>query len=244
MKLIFLGTSHGVPMPGRNYQSILIETDAGLYLIDAGAPVMEQLINRGYDLSRLKAVFITHMHTDHTFGLVHIIILSSWYYKMMAYQAYLPEQLGIDEITTATCSIYHGAVSPQVSLHTVTEGLFFDDGNIKVSAIPTNHMERYGRKAFGYLVEHEGKRIYVTGDMSSSLNDFPSPEQYGKVDAFVPECAHFPAERLLPKLKTVSADRVMPIHVFPLAKYDILREHADEIPATLIFPNDGDEFIF
>ena len=62
MKIKFLGTSHGVPLPERHYQSILIETDNGDYLFDAGAPVMECWIKEGYDLTKLKSVFVTHVH--------------------------------------------------------------------------------------------------------------------------------------------------------------------------------------
>ena len=243
MKVIFLGTSHGVPMPGRHYQSILIETEKGGYLIDAGAPVMELLINRGYDLSRLKSVFVTHMHTDHSIGLVNTVILASWYYKMMAYDVYLPEELAIKEIKTACCSIFHGALTDRVVFHTVDEGLVFDDGNIRVTAVPNDHMLKYPRKSFSYLIEQGDERVYVTGDLGHPLTDFPAPEAYkGHVNAFICECAHFSAEKLLPKLATVKADAVMPIHVFPLDKYDTLAAHAGEIPAKLIFPNDGDEF--
>ena len=61
MQIRFLGTSHGVPMPERFYQSMLIETDNGnSYLVDAGAPVMDLLVRLNYDLTRVKAAFITH----------------------------------------------------------------------------------------------------------------------------------------------------------------------------------------
>ena len=40
MKFKFIGTSHGWPLPGRNCQSFLLETDNGSYLIDMGAPVI------------------------------------------------------------------------------------------------------------------------------------------------------------------------------------------------------------
>ena len=38
MKIKFLGTSHGVPMPGRYYQSFLIEAGENAYLVDAELP--------------------------------------------------------------------------------------------------------------------------------------------------------------------------------------------------------------
>ena len=48
----------------------LIETAKGGYIIDAGAPVMDCLLRRGFEPEKLKAVFITHMHGDHVNGLI------------------------------------------------------------------------------------------------------------------------------------------------------------------------------
>ena len=64
MKITFLGTSHGVPSEERYCQSMLLEIGENAYLIDAGAPVMNILLRRHFDLNRLKAIFLTHMHGD------------------------------------------------------------------------------------------------------------------------------------------------------------------------------------
>ena len=80
MKIRFLGTSFGAPSAGRHQQSILLETaDGSGYLVDAGAPVLDILVNTGYDLTKLKAVFITHLHGDHMNGLHDIINLAAYY---------------------------------------------------------------------------------------------------------------------------------------------------------------------
>ncbi|MBQ4607246.1 MAG: MBL fold metallo-hydrolase, partial [Clostridia bacterium] len=58
----------------------LLEADSGeAYLVDAGAPVLDILVNAGYDLTKLKAVFITHLHGDHMNGLHDIINLAAYY---------------------------------------------------------------------------------------------------------------------------------------------------------------------
>ena len=55
MKIRFLGTSFGAPAVGRHQQSILLETESGnAYLVDAGAPVLDILVNTGYDLKKSK----------------------------------------------------------------------------------------------------------------------------------------------------------------------------------------------
>ena len=68
MQITFIGTSHGVPAPDRYCQSIFVETEHNSYIVDAGAPVINWMLANGRDLNKLKAVFITHTHCDHTSG--------------------------------------------------------------------------------------------------------------------------------------------------------------------------------
>lgn len=241
MKIDFLGTSHGVPMPGRHYQSICIETAKGTYLVDAGAPVMDCLIDRGYDLTKIKAVFVTHVHNDHILGLMDMVMLASWYYKEMAFDIYMPEQRGADAVEGYCNILLNGENrSDKISYKPVKEGVIFDDGNLKVTAVPTSHMEATTNIAYGFLLEADGKRVYITGDMHSSLKDFPSQLLTQPVDVLISECAHFPTEALIEKLASVPAKKVMVVHVFPADKYDVLAQYAKDAPFELLLPRDGD----
>lgn len=240
MKIRFLGTSHGVPMPGRHYQSILFEVNENLYLVDAGAPVMDILINAGYDLAKLKAVFVTHMHTDHMMGLVDMTVLSTWYYKNMSYQVYFPEQRGIDALKNFGAELLQTPLTDRVTFDLVKEGTFYEDENLKVTAVHTDHMDATTDIAYGFMIEADGKRVYVTGDMHGSLKDFAVDTVKGNADVVISECAHCSAEKLVEKLKEAQVPRAMVVHVFPLHKYDYMKAVRRELPFEMIFPNDGD----
>ena len=242
MKIKFLGTSHGVPMPGRYYQSFLIEAGENAYLVDAGAPVMDILINEGYDLEKIKAVFVTHLHADHMNGLADMIGLATWYYEEMNFAVYLPEQRGIDAIIEDCKMPLNGETTDRISYHLIEEGVCFDDGVLKVTAVHTEHMATTTNIAFGFLLEAAGRKLYVSGDLSSSLRDFPSVVLKEDVDALVVECAHFPAARLMEKLQDVTAKKVMIVHVFPVEKYDTLKEGLKDAAFEAIYPNDGEEY--
>ena len=97
MKITFLGTSHGVPGADRYCSSALVECGDNAYLIDGGAPVADLLIRYGVPYEKLKAVFTTHIHSDHTIGLLHLMSLSSWKFKESSYDLYLTEQLDRNE---------------------------------------------------------------------------------------------------------------------------------------------------
>ena len=81
MKLTFLGTSHGVPEGDRFCSSLLLEVGENAYLIDGGAPVADILIRKNYDFEKIKGIFTSHAHSDHTFGMLQFLSLCNWRYK-------------------------------------------------------------------------------------------------------------------------------------------------------------------
>lgn len=92
MKITTLGTSHGDSTFNRFNTSTLYEFDDALYLIDCGAPCEGLLRRAGKDFSKIRAIFVTHMHNDHVGGLTEL------YKEMIKYAkpgqhttVYLPE---------------------------------------------------------------------------------------------------------------------------------------------------------
>ena len=71
MKLTFLGTSAGLPTRERNVSSLALAMDDNKrwYMVDCGEATQHQLLRCRYTLKHLKAIFITHLHGDHIFGL-------------------------------------------------------------------------------------------------------------------------------------------------------------------------------
>lgn len=243
MKIKFLGTSHGVPMPGRHYQSVLIETNERLYLADAGAPVMDCLITGGFDPAKVKAVFITHMHQDHMLGLVDMISLGTWYYKDMNFEVHMPKEEDIKCVRGFCEELLCENVSKNINFKREKQGVIFNDGFIKVTAFLNEHMKEASKPSFGYIIEGEGKRICITGDMHKTLCDFPAELLKQKTDFLITECAHFYSEELSEKLADINAETVAVVHVFPDEKYEKLKALKGKFDFELVFPNDGDEFI-
>ena len=82
MKITFVGSSHGVPEPNRKCTCIMIEVGENIYFIDMGTSAIDALRTRGLPIDAVKGVFVTHMHGDHTNGLIPFVDLISWYFKM------------------------------------------------------------------------------------------------------------------------------------------------------------------
>jgi len=71
MDLLFLGTSAGVPTKARNVSATAVIEASGShwYLVDCGEGTQHQLLHTPLSIRDLQAIFITHVHGDHCFGL-------------------------------------------------------------------------------------------------------------------------------------------------------------------------------
>ncbi|NWI55628.1 RNZ2 protein, partial [Calyptomena viridis] len=79
-EIVFLGTGSAIPMKIRNVSSTLVNTSASRsLLLDCGEGTFGQLCRHygeqvDHVLCNIVAVFVSHMHTDHHSGLVHILM--------------------------------------------------------------------------------------------------------------------------------------------------------------------------
>ena len=197
MRIVFFGTSHGVPEPGRRCSSTLIEVGERRYFVDMGTQSIEQLITRRIPVESVKGVFVTHMHGDHTNGLVSFLDLCSWHFRTADPVVCLPEP--VDEavsVLSAWIACNHAAMRPFRFLP-VKEGIIYEDEAIRVTAYPTRHVEN----SHALLIEAEGKRVLFTGDLGGPSIDFPVAVLDEPLELAVCECAHFAGTSYVPVLE-------------------------------------------
>jgi len=203
MKITFFGAGHGVPEPNRKCSSTMIEACGNRYIIDMGSQAIEDLVTRRVPLETLKAVFITHMHGDHTNGLMSFIDLCSWFWELKNANPkfYLPGDLDRSKAAITEWLACNGTKIRPFEFLPVNEGVLFDDGALRVTAYRTKHTD----SSFSYLLEAEGKRVLFSGDLNydgpAKANDFPVAALEKPVDLAVCEMAHFEATEYYPILK-------------------------------------------
>ena len=200
-RIILLGTTGG---PGikrrRSNPAALLVVNGRPYLIDAGAGVLHQLGLAGYAPWQVRTVFITHNHMDHNAGLEPLISYS-WYSlnqnlgvtdarsPLPPVQIYGPRSttflvdtalkfLSVSErIFQAN---YADAYAPAAGMfvgHDLTrDGVFYDDGTVKVTAVENTHFHfqpgqlayRMGDKSYSYRFDTPNGSVVFTGDTGPS----------------------------------------------------------------------------
>lgn len=208
MRVTFLGTSHGVPEPNRRCSCTMVETAGRVYFVDMGMSAIEELRNRGIAVESVKGIFITHMHGDHTDGLIPFVDIISWYFKETDPVIHLPDLAGVDAINH-WLSVEN--VSRELRYKEVAEGVLFDDGVLKATAIRTRHCDR----SYAYILEAEGKAVLFTGDLERPDVDFPEIARQRRLDLAVCEAAHFPATEYAPVLKACDVAKICINHYSP-----------------------------
>lgn len=207
MKITFIGSSHGVPEPNRKCTSIMIEVGENVYFIDMGTPAIDALRTRGISIDAVKGIFITHMHGDHTNGLIQFVDLITWYFKTPDPAIHLPI-MDAAKVIDDWLEVTLNGTEKKIDYREVKEGPLFDDGAIKVTAIATQHC----LKSYAYLVEAEGKAVLFTGDLRNPGVDFPSVAMEKPLDLLVCESAHFSATDYLPVLEKCDVKKVCVTH--------------------------------
>ena len=104
--------------------------------------------------------------------------------------------------------------------------MIFDDGNLKVTAIPVGHIPN----AHAFMLEAEGKRVFFAGDLLGDLSDYPKEIHEKESDLVVMEAAHckLMLDESVKVLKPSKTDRMVITHRSfvqnPTDEFEIFRE--------------------
>lgn len=95
MDLLFLGTSAGVPTKVRNVSAtaVIEATGSHWYLVDCGEGTQHQLLHTPLSIRDLRAIFITHVHGDHCFGLPGLLASAGMSGRTQPLELILPRAL-------------------------------------------------------------------------------------------------------------------------------------------------------
>lgn len=89
-----LGSSSAKPTVGRHHSSQVVNLSEQYYLVDAGEGCQQQMFRYGINPLKLRAIFISHLHGDHLFGVMPLLSTLSLYGRKTELVIYAPRPFG------------------------------------------------------------------------------------------------------------------------------------------------------
>lgn len=150
MELIFLGTGASVPSESRNASSMALIREGETLLFDCGEGTQLQMMKAHLGFRRKMKVFITHMHGDHTLGLLGLIQTMSLFGRESELQVYGPPTLSPFLAST----LAYLRVRPRFPLRIgeVTPGIILEENKYIMKATRADH---FGESFSFGLIEKE-----------------------------------------------------------------------------------------
>ncbi|WP_242094821.1 ribonuclease Z [Aestuariivivens sediminicola] len=140
MKLTILGCYSATPRALNNTTAQVLEINNHMFLIDCGEGTQVQLRKNKIKFSRIKHIFISHLHGDHFFGLVGLISTFRLLTREADLHIYGPK--GIKDIVTLQMKLSDSWTNYQLVFHELTSKtskLIFEDDLVEVYTIPLDH---------------------------------------------------------------------------------------------------------
>jgi len=178
-QVVLLGVGNPNADPERSGPAVAVVTNGVAYLVDCGPGVVRRAAaaeKKGVEAlkaTRLKRVFITHLHSDHTLGYPDLIFTPWVLGRTEPLEAYGPR--GLREMTANIEKAWkkdvyvrtHGLEEAnrtgyKVVVHEIGAGLVYQDANVKVTAFPVKHGT--WDVALGYRFDTADRSIVISGD--------------------------------------------------------------------------------
>ncbi|NND62913.1 MAG: ribonuclease Z [Flavobacteriaceae bacterium] len=140
MKLTILGCHSATPKVTAHPTAQVLEIKGHLFLIDCGEGTQVQLRRTKVKFSRIRHIFISHLHGDHFFGLIGLISTFRLLGREANLHIYGPK--GIKEAITLQLKLGNSWTNYPLLFHELDGNepeIIFEDEKVSVETIPLKH---------------------------------------------------------------------------------------------------------
>ncbi len=157
-----LGTGTAVPI-GRGLPCNALKVNGDIYLFDTGEGCQERLFKAGLGVVKVRAIFISHLHGDHFFGLFGMIQSMHMLDRDKTLYIIAPDSLRQILITLQSKRI--DSLGFNIEFIPIREGsVVYSDHHLSVKPFSVDH----GVEAYGFSIEakrrHAIRKIVYSGD--------------------------------------------------------------------------------
>lgn len=194
-KIRILGCGSALPTLKHFASSQIIEVRDKTFMVDCGEGTQIQVRRARIHFNKILAIFITHLHGDHCFGLIGLISTLGMLGRTAPLHIYAPKELG--PILKLQMDFFCNGLEYEVTFHEVdtsVAGIVYEDKSVIVKSITLNHRIA----CCGYMFSEKPTLPHIRRDM---IDFYRIPECYRNnikngADWITPEGEVIPNNRL------------------------------------------------
>ena len=165
-KVHILGCGSALPTLHHMASSQVVELRDKQFMVDCGECTQVQIRRSRINFNKIQAVFISHIHGDHCFGLIGMISTFGLQGRKSPLQVYAPAALG--PMLQSQIELFCQHLSFEVVFHAIdTEktDVIYEDRSLTVSTIPLQHR----LPTCGFLFREKPTLPHIRRDMIDYL---------------------------------------------------------------------------
>ena len=195
-----LGCGSALPTLHHNASAQVVEIRSKLFLVDCGEGTQVQLRRSRLRFTKISAVFITHLHGDHCFGLIGMLSTFGLLGRTARLAIYAPAAL--EDMLKQQMQLFCHDFDYEVDFHavdTTQQQVIYEDRSLTVETIPLEHR----MPCCGYLFREKPSLPHIRRDMidfyqipTSQINNIKAGADWTTPDGEVVknECLVEPAD--------------------------------------------------
>lgn len=157
-----LGCGSALPTPRHHASAQVVEVRGKLFLVDCGEGTQIQLRRSHIRFTKISAVFISHLHGDHCFGLIGMLSTFGLLGRTARLAVYAPQAL--EEVLRLQMKLFCHDFDYEVDFHavdTARQQVVYDDRSLTVETLPLEHR----MPCCGYLFREKPLQPHIRRDM-------------------------------------------------------------------------------
>ena len=162
-----LGCGSALPTTRHNASSQVIRIGNKQFMIDCGEGTQLQLRRRHIHFSFINHIFISHLHGDHSFGLIGLISTFGLLGRTAPLHIYADAML--EKVMKPQLDFYCKDIKYPLFFHSIDaskHSVIYEDNTITIETLPLNHR----MPCCGFLFKEKPKRRHLLGDIANFYN--------------------------------------------------------------------------
>lgn len=160
-RVTVIGNGAAIPSAGKYHSSHVVNVHGQMLLMDCGEGTQKAMLENGLNPQKLKAIFISHLHGDHIYGLFPLLETLALSQRAELLKVFAP--LPLNHLMNCISHILYRGRGYDIDyqpVDTTSHRIIYENQEIEVWSLPLKHRV----PSSGYLVREKTPKLNIRKD--------------------------------------------------------------------------------